>query len=716
MKLKELQITNFGVVKGTRKYVFKDRGVIGIVGKNGKGKSHIIQAVKYALFNDADRILCYCVHDFGRDPEIQKAEVELTAEVDGQEFTIKRTISLKDSVDPEDREASIAKGEKFANVSSRASIVVGDYRSGKAADVQEKIYDLVGLRDSAAQDTVFVSQGRTGEILSKTRADKVDALQKLSGAGICSIGASKAKAMSGQINVVDRAEDLDVLNAKLHKLADDVASLDESDIETVDAQLAEAKEALRTANAAAAANREYLSKQQELAAINARIAELGTPTQTQDVDRTAYEALRDTLLEFARRKAAADTKTRYEGFMRDCANKMQQVSDAVDALVTPPCQEEQLKALHDEYTKHSTEANSYRQQAGVFLETGRCPTCGSEPEGGEEAIKALEAKMTESEAAAEAAHRQYVSSRAALEAFDAEKNKLLAEYKSAAETRNQHEAMVDALYETEYSEEEYAATQAKFDAMSAQIEAYNAYVAQEAAYNSTLAALQQQKQGIEASMPAQAEAPDPEQIQEMTEAVAVLRVRKDEALKAAGKLEALMQQLVELKAEKERLEAAQKDIEVQLSVKSYLESVSALLHRDELPKSISRFYYDRLNVLLAKYSAELSLTFVLRLDTDTYEFMADFEDGAKPFFLLSGGQQTIASWVWHLATHEKHAERMGLLMLDEPTYGLDTENLGKVQDVLSNVDKFCERAGLQTVMVSHEADLVSALTQIHEVS
>jgi len=375
-----------------------------------------------------------------------------------------------------------------------------------------------------------------------------------------------------------------------------------------------------------------------------------------------------------------------------------------------------LQRIWDQYTAARANAQSLSEQIGIFAETGVCPTCGSEPPGGIEAVEALREKMSAEEELSQRYFADYEEGRKLLSKFEESKADIMSQYKDTLDSQTKTDAMIQSLYRTDFDVEEYERLQEAVEQKSAEYSRYAAYTQQQSSYEASKAALEQQKQDLQqAAVAAPENTPTPEEIKAISDRVASLSVERDKAMEIVGRMSALQEQFIELKEEKTRLEEAQKDIVTQLKVKSYLESVAAIMHRDALPKSISRFYYDKLNILLAKYSEELSLPFTLRLDTATYEFMADFADGCKPFFLLSGGQKTIAAWVWHLAVQEKHAERSGLLMMDEPTYGLDTENLNRVQEVLSSIDSYCERADQQLIMVTHEQDLMSSVAQILEV-
>ena len=79
---------------------------------------------------------------------------------------------------------------------------------------------------------------------------------------------------------------------------------------------------------------------------------------------------------------------------------------------------------------------------------------------------------------------------------------------------------------------------------------------------------------------------------------------------------------------------------------------------------------------------------------------------------LSGGQLCCASLSFLLALKELFARDIGFIVLDEPTYGLDSDRLARVADVLTATNQLAVTANLQVIVVTHEEKLKVGFTSI----
>lgn len=721
MKIRELTLENFGVVKGTRTYKFADSGVIGICGANGTGKTHILRALRYALFNDPGCILCYIVHDFGRDPEIQTASVTLTADVGDVSFTVTRSVTLRGDVTPEDREAAIAKYEKFSDVTSKAKLVCGEEKLGAAAKVQDRLYELTGLRDDATQDVVFVPQGQTGAVLCKTRADRVDALQKLSGVGVCAALLSEARAKGQQINIVDRSEDLDVVSSRFGILSKELDEIGTPNVEGLSAELQTISTELEDLEKRQREQQRIIPLAEELEGIQAWFETASQPVLREGLDPASeedIEIVRDKIRKLEDNEAKKERyNVIYARHHELSCGKAELERRIQQKKENPPATSEaDLAKVKSKGEKLRGYADGLRDAIKIFDETGRCPTCGSEPQGGEEALQKKRDELVQCDASLAVLREEYMACKQQWDVYNTKLQMLQQEFAQIdAEIKQLDVKLEENKYEpvAEGATDELRSKLAKmmhdraeYDQFRRDLAVYQASKEEKAARREFLA-----NQIKDVDM--QNYAP---RVEELRTQYADVRTRLDEDLSKKGKIEGIRRSFEETKAEMERLQGLQKDVEVRLAVKQYLDATVGLMHRDALPTSVARYYFRRLNVLFERYADEAGVPFRIRLDPETYEFMADFPEGSQPVSMLSGGQFTMAAWVYHLAMYEKHAAQAGLLAMDEPTNGLDKANMLRVQEVLYRVNSYCERANLQMLLVTHEEDLLPACSQVVQVS
>ena len=86
MKIKKIKLCNFGIHRDLE-FDTESKPVIGLLGKNGSGKSTILDAVKYGLTGELEGKLEEAV-TIGK----KKGFVELTIDKNGEEIIIKREV------------------------------------------------------------------------------------------------------------------------------------------------------------------------------------------------------------------------------------------------------------------------------------------------------------------------------------------------------------------------------------------------------------------------------------------------------------------------------------------------------------------------------------------------------------------------------------------------------------------------------------------------
>jgi exonuclease SbcC len=101
MHLNSLSMKNFKKYRGWAKVEFQD-GLTGIVGRNGSGKSTIVEAIAWALYGSRASTVRRDFIKNSRASESEDLEVRLSLNVDGQEMTIQRAMRGK-SLSPEAR-------------------------------------------------------------------------------------------------------------------------------------------------------------------------------------------------------------------------------------------------------------------------------------------------------------------------------------------------------------------------------------------------------------------------------------------------------------------------------------------------------------------------------------------------------------------------------------------------------------------------------------
>jgi len=69
---------------------------------------------------------------------------------------------------------------------------------------------------------------------------------------------------------------------------------------------------------------------------------------------------------------------------------------------------------------------------------------------------------------------------------------------------------------------------------------------------------------------------------------------------------------------------------------------------------------------------------------------------------LSVGERIVLSMAFRIAVNSTFAGRLGVLIMDEPTAGLDEHNLGCLPRAIEQLRVLSRERGLQVLFVSHE--------------
>jgi len=110
------------------------------------------------------------------------------------------------------------------------------------------------------------------------------------------------------------------------------------------------------------------------------------------------------------------------------------------------------------------------------------------------------------------------------------------------------------------------------------------------------------------------------------------------------------------------------------------------------------------NKILAEIDAIYRVSF--EFNGETYDFIAHFPNGTKISVVrLSYGQQVILAFillfVFYLMTCST-----GVLLVDEPTAGLDARHLNGISTILDTMNTLCHNQNVQCIMATHESDIL----------
>lgn len=152
---------------------------------------------------------------------------------------------------------------------------------------------------------------------------------------------------------------------------------------------------------------------------------------------------------------------------------------------------------------------------------------------------------------------------------------------------------------------------------------------------------------------------------------------------------------------------ARKD-EEKAQLRANIAEACQVLSPDAFPKYVMIGLLEMLTGNINYYLTIFNAPFLVKIDNDSTELYCEFQNG-NTFVAseLSGGQKMVLAISWRLALHNTFAteESCGFLTLDEPTNHLDADNIQNLTQVMSQVKQAAKDKNLQVLVITHEKAL-----------
>jgi DNA repair exonuclease SbcCD ATPase subunit len=151
------------------------------------------------------------------------------------------------------------------------------------------------------------------------------------------------------------------------------------------------------------------------------------------------------------------------------------------------------------------------------------------------------------------------------------------------------------------------------------------------------------------------------------------------------------------------------------ALQSHFQNMRDLFHRDRLPRRVMQGNLELMqrgiNAVLSSFDAP----FYIQV-REGLKCVAVFRDGKQmPAARLSVGEKTVFAMAFRLAVSERYAKDLGLLVLDEPTAGLDDSNLTCLEVALNRLRELSRSRGLQVILITHEKLLDTLFDRVIEI-
>lgn len=120
-----------------------------------------------------------------------------------------------------------------------------------------------------------------------------------------------------------------------------------------------------------------------------------------------------------------------------------------------------------------------------------------------------------------------------------------------------------------------------------------------------------------------------------------------------------------------------------------------------IPQHNMELLRSEINGILDKFGTRFRVEAI-----DDLRFLLRYHSGrVQPAERLSGGERVLLALAFRIVVNSRYAKELGLLCLDEPTAGLDEDNLNCLEVALGRLRELSQARGLQVIMVTHDSGL-----------
>jgi len=700
MRIRRVKISNFCQHK-KRDDAF-EAGVIGIMGRNGSGKSNYLKAIRKAL-TGASGNAGKTEEDvsWGED----KGAVEVAFTSSGVDGSIKRQLK-----------------------SSSCSMKFGEDNYRTASTIEAAIYDILGIRARVLTEMVFVEQGKIEGILFARPADRAKALQSLFGTE----EAEKIRELLRQETTQCTVESYkEVIERFKYQLSSDVMApwqmlRNEYDVvvnsvcsdEDVIKHKARISGYERHQDMLVRARKARAAAEEHTAALTAAQAQAAMLQTNTDVLGMALDEEREAVYQARLRIEKYDTAvaqlSRARSFAAELAKyeAVLNASEPEDPGIDLKAHEERAATMRDMEMAICTSEKVLAQVGSVK----ECPTC-------HQPITALHIEE----------HRDIVERLKPVYKLTfnrvADDIVRLSNHKRHIDTFNYKQEMAER--QVSFLKSELAKIPPVPDVSPQQIEidrsdvlvfdscleehkkkldelktAKASVTARQAAYDAALGMVE----GISESE-CDVTAEEYESLKVTLEKDGKARLRIAEL---KGRISALAQRYEDLTAQIKDFTAKEALSEKMRQWRDMVERARILLHHDELPNTVAQTYFKVINNRLGHYMEMFEAPYSATILPGN-EIKCMFGGGHEvPAERLSGGQRVILGVAFRFAVYDIFVGELGILILDEPTVFLDDDNVEGVRQLLERVRSYSKSAGLQLIVVTHEKSLAGVFDQVIE--
>jgi len=681
-----------------------------IIGRNGAGKTNALRGLRLGLTGDAGGSRPKAANINQLAPEKAKSNVIVEMEHSGRDLRIFRGL--------------------YPNANT-LHVSGEDKPYDGAGAVNEALWDVLGVTRQQLEHYVFVSQGEIKSLIDMKPTARATEFAELFGtsrsAKIWDSMGDFLRAVEIPASGIDVAElegRWNVLQEMLDNTRREIESIHIPDAEYIDNLRAKTHQF----EAAANIQRELEQAVKDRDAVIAKRPELeATVTQLKKDSEDLDAAIRRTTPKARHAEAMLvkwETYKLAEGVrkeMEDLRAEIQQITDNIPEEMEPPeeCNsEDRYKEMKAQETAINEEIVTMCLTIGNLEgEATECYAC-HQPLPGAEERQATLARTKQDVEAKKQEVAPYTEATKAYEAYKTNFREVADGWDLVRDREKRLKALEsnDFINPPEESEEELSAAINDLEQFTnAYHDIATQFVVAQAAVTASGDMLKQLSERVDSLSDSWQKMPRPtaEQVNEANDALAHLRQLTIERERLA---EQRITQYTEMQGIENQLAANANVVAEATAIRetlAHLNSVRDVFHVNAAPKLVSQTYLEQITESMNELLVEVFMAdFTVKVN-DELGFTCYFSDGrVVEDKYLSAGQQILLSWAERTAINGLFVGSLGLLVMDEPTAGLDVDNIGLLPDALDRLRQLSESRGLQVLFVTHELGLATHFANV----
>lgn len=713
MRINEVQLKNIGPHEEF--HVELTSGLIGLLGPNGAGKSTLVNSIYAALTNDYTRFSNVKADIITNNSGKKQSYIRITGSHHNQAFELTRWLRP-----------------------NKNELVIGDKVYTKATDINQAIEEQLGISKLVIDKYVFVNQWEMFQFLSQTDSERAKTFQYLCGTEtatkihkVCQDYVARQKGVEIVDNSVELEEAIEATQQQMDHHAG--RGRDAKKCIMTDEQLASRKKLLKRAAQAEEAAEMLASTEEQLGQCkhDRKKSKVRHKTITDRITQDKAELAFIGSEELTKSREIIENWVEYSGL----GSQVTQLEEGIAALqakfaelVEPVKDKSQyvVEADREELVRRKGELEFQQKQDAKLLddigldeeEEGErlCPHCQqtvtvdhimtvqSKYNGRSAELKAIKSDLAYSKQFDADSEEYRSSSNSLLDAMDKLETNLEEVQVKLKRCPNQkaHDEALAFVRKFEELEDRIVEGEEVIKTLNIRISKYDGRIETIEKQLSSLEEQVRERPTDEAAVKASTRI---EQHEEMVVAHKVAVECFRDAKKNRNKLRDTLDQL------KLRLKEKTK-------IRNLLETISEagdVFHWNNLPKTVSQA---NLELLVDDINDNLQMfnnPFYVEADQDL-TFKVYFP-GKSPVKAkqLSGGQKVILAIAFRAALDRVFGHDVGMMFLDEPTAGLDADNVEFFHDALQQLAKKVH-GNRQLVVITHVQELGGVFDQLVEIN